>query len=246
VKEIATAVIESNDDDGVAKWLEINFKKVGTKMKISQKYVEGIKQAYYSNNGIKEWVHFEKIKHGASAEGIQKLKEVFPNIPDSLINLLEYADGTYFRKYQDDEITLYFLGSDVDEGEYPYYLLSAEQMLERYDESQNFGDLFFYSEQEEYGVTVDAKIQKDTDTNKWLCFSDCMNNGGTSVLYIDFTPSENGKVGQVLRFLHDPDEIIVIADSFDDYLKMLIDKEYAFVREEMVNKAIYYGESNET
>ena len=57
---------------------------------------------------------------------------------------------------------------------------------------------------------------------KWLHFADCMNGAGTSQLFIDFTPSATGKIGQIVRFLHDPDELIVIADSFDDYLKKVI------------------------
>ena len=58
-----------------------------------------------------------------------------------------------------------------------------------------------------------------------------MNNGGTSQLFIDFSPSSTGKVGQVVRFLHDPDEMVVIADSFDDYLRMLMKNDYCFVDE---------------
>ena len=59
-----------------------------------------------------------------------------------------------------------------------------------------------------------------------------MNNGGSSRLYIDFAPTATGKVGQVVRFLHDPDNYQVIADSFDAYLHMLIDDGYAFLSDD--------------
>lgn len=59
-----------------------------------------------------------------------------------------------------------------------------------------------------------------------------MNNGGSSQLFIDFSPSEKGVKGQIIRFLHDPDEMKVIANSFDEYLQMLIDNEYAFINED--------------
>jgi cell wall assembly regulator SMI1 len=62
-----------------------------------------------------------------------------------------------------------------------------------------------------------------------------MNNGGTSQLFIDFSPSADGKKGQVVRFLHDPDEFSVIADSFDAYLKNLMDNEYDFINEDMLD-----------
>ena len=59
-----------------------------------------------------------------------------------------------------------------------------------------------------------------------------MNNGGTSQLFIDFSPSKQGTKGQIVCTLHDPDEIYVLADSFEDYLQMLIDQQCAFVDEE--------------
>lgn len=82
-------------------------------------------------------------------------------------------------------------------------------------------------------VIVDDKITNSIKNIQWLHFSDCMNNGGTSQLFIDFTPSEKGTKGQIVRFLHDPDEFTVIADSFDDYLKKLIENEYDFIIDEM-------------
>ena len=61
-----------------------------------------------------------------------------------------------------------------------------------------------------------------------------MNNGGTSQLFIDFSPSEKGTKGQIVRFLHDPDEFRVIADSFEEYLKKLIDNKYNFINEDIL------------
>jgi len=40
--------------------------------------------------------------------------------------------------------------------------------------------------------------------------------------------------GQVVRFLHDPDEFSVIADSFEEYLTMLMDDGYDFINEEIL------------
>lgn len=85
-------------------------------------------------------------------------------------------------------------------------------------------------------VEMNEKIIDKTDVVKWLHFSDCMNNGGTSQLFINFSSSEKGKKGQVIRFLHDPDELTVIAESFENYLKMLIDNEYAFINGDTVEE----------
>jgi len=198
-------------------------------MNTVEKYLLGLKKAYLDNNAKEAWEHFDKVKHGATKDDIEKLKNVYPDIPDELVSLLEYVDGTYWREYAGEEITLYFLGSDVEE--YPYYLLQSKEIIE----NENIAKEYYsdYIERKYDEVEIDEKITNKTDDLKWLHFSDCMNNGGTSQLFIDFSPSEKGKKGQVVRFLHDPDEFCVIADSFEDYLKMLMDSEYDFIHEDV-------------
>ena len=199
-------------------------------MNIAEKYLEELKKAYYKNGGKEYWDKFEKIKAGATEENIKKIKEEFPETPDSLIELLKIVDGTYHREYQGEKITFYFLGSDVMG--YPYYLLSSNQILEnKKDGYYLFGG---YIDGEYEDVEVDEKITDDSEKIKWLHFSDCMNNGGTSKLFIDFSPSGKGKKGQIVRYLHDPDEIEVIADSFDEYLEKLMEYGLDFINEDTI------------
>ena len=56
-------------------------------MNIAEKYIEELKKAYYKNGGKEVWDNIEKIKEGASEENIKKLKEEYPEVPDSLIEL---------------------------------------------------------------------------------------------------------------------------------------------------------------
>ena len=199
-------------------------------MNIAEKYIEELKKAYYKNGGKEYWDKFEKIKVGATEENIQKIKEEFPETPDSLIELLKIVDGTYHREYQGQRIAFYLLGSDVMG--YPYYLLSSSQILEnKKDGYYLFGG---YIDGEYEDVEVDEKITDDSEKIKWLHFSDCMNNGGTSKLFIDFSPSEKGKKGQIVRYLHDPDEIEVIADSFDEYLEKLMEHDLDFISKDTI------------
>ncbi|WP_145407663.1 SMI1/KNR4 family protein [Paenibacillus xylanexedens] len=172
------------------------------------------------------------IAHGATQEDIDTLKSQYPDCPESLIRLLENIDGTYWRKYGDKEITVCILGSDVEEGRYPYYLLSTEEMLQSSKQEVDMSYLLEYEEDEEE-EPVDPKINPEgLLPGKYIHFSDCMNNGGTSRLYIDFNPSDLGVKGQIIRFLHDPDEYAVIANSFDAYLQMLIDGEFIYLSED--------------
>ncbi|WCL50635.1 SMI1/KNR4 family protein [Leptospira sp. GIMC2001] len=193
------------------------------------KYISGLKASYINNNAEEAWQRFEKIKLGAKIKDIKKINKIYPGIPSSLIDILSFVDGTYYREYAGEEITFYFLGSDVLE--YPYYLLSCEQIIK----NQNIAIEYYseYIEREYEEVEIDDRITNKLKSLKWLHFSDCMNNGGTSQLFIDFSPSPKGKYGQVVRFLHDPDELIVIADSFEDYLNYLIDTSYNFIQEDL-------------
>lgn len=201
-------------------------------MNIAQKYVDGLKKSYYKKGGEKKWNDFEKVMHGASKEDIKKLRDLYPDIPDSLLQLLEIVDGTYWRNYADKEVRLLFLGSDMEE--YPYYLLSAQQIIDTKDDFCEWGDFLINREFDD--IFVDEGICDNLDKLYWLHFSDCMNNGGTSQLFIDFSPSAKGKKGQVLRYLHDSDELVIIADSFDAYLQMLIDKDYDFITEDDIEE----------
>jgi len=197
-------------------------------MKIADNYLSGLKKAYYKNGGKETWDHFEQIKHGASTTDLEKLKEIFPAAPQGLIDLLEYVDGTYWRTYADEEIAFFFLGSDLNE--YPYYLLSSKEMID----NQHIAHAYYadYIDRKYDHVEIDNKITDQSTDLKWLHFSDCMNNGGTSQLFVDFSPSGKGKKGQIVRFVHDPDEFRVIADSFDEYLELLINTGFNFIDEE--------------
>ena len=197
---------------------------------IVKRYIQGLEKAYRDNNLDEEWEEFVNVKEGATSENIAKIKEVFPEVPESLLELLEYVDGTYYRIYGDTKVCFYFLGSNLEE--YPYYLLSSEEIVENRDLGKEWYSDFVDREYEMDGVPVDDRIIDDSSKMKWLHFSDCMNNGGTSQLFIDFTPSDSGKVGQVVMYVHDPDCLEVIADSFDEYLEKLIAWEYDFIIEE--------------
>jgi hypothetical protein len=163
---------------------------------------------------------------GASRLQIEQLKSRYPDCPESLVELLSKINGTYWQKYGEHKIAVLILGSDVTE--YPYYLKSVEQILEENGHSGSINEIY-KDYTNVFPDLVDPAIDADINIDKWLCFSDCMNNGGTSSLYVDFSPSATGRKGQIVRYLHDPDSYKVIANSFDDYLQMLIDGNYSFV-----------------
>ncbi|WP_369379839.1 SMI1/KNR4 family protein [Lysinibacillus fusiformis] len=162
--------------------------------------------------------------NGATDAQIESLLEIFPQSPQSFIELLQDVNGTYHCKHGQETISVLVLGSDL--GDYPYYLKAVEQILA---DAQHQRETIFerYQDFLEY-VDIDKRVNMHVPLNERLCFADCMNNGGTSSLYLDFSPAEGGKMGQVVRYVHDPDSFEVIASSFDEYIQQLVEGEYEF------------------
>jgi hypothetical protein len=107
--------------------------------------------------------------------------------------LLSRVDGTHFREYPGGEVCVLMLGSDVEDGGYPYYLRSVAQIFEdqqQWDDSiRSIYEEWLDDEPEILGDGIDA----DLPMSRRLCFSHCMNNGGTSMLYLDFDPAPGGR-----------------------------------------------------
>ena len=90
-------------------------------------YLEKLGVAYGKNGLGAQWDHLMEIAEGISEEDKAALLAEYPDLPPSLMEILERIDGTYWRQYGKEEVTYFFFGSDVDGGEYPYYLFSAHQ-----------------------------------------------------------------------------------------------------------------------
>lgn len=197
---------------------------------IVRRYIEGLEQAHLNNGAEEKWNQFVNVKEGASGENLTRIKELFPEVPESLLEILQYADGTYHRAYGNTTIRLYFFGSTLEE--YPYYLLSSEEIIENQSLAKKWYSDYVNREFDPDDIPIDDRIIDDANKMKWLHFSDCMNNGGSSQLFIDFSPSECGTIGQIVMFVHDSDRIEVIADSFDEYLEKMIQWEFNFIVDE--------------
>ena len=168
---------------------------------------------------------------GASEAELARLLEAYPQCPTMLVDLLRKIGGTYHRRYPEGYVAQPIFGSDVGE-DFGYYLLSCTDMLDerRYADTiaERYGEFMGQSDI----IDVAPEIDIHAPMNQWLCFAHCINNGGTSMLYIDFTPTNKGTVGQVVRYLHDPDSYIVLAPSFSAYIAQLIEGDYGYVSDE--------------
>lgn len=192
-------------------------------MTIIDTHIHNVKKAL-DEDGREAWCFIE----GATDEEIARLRQAYPLCPQELTDLLRKIGGTYHRQYSGGYIAQPIFGSDLKD--YGYYLLSCDDMLEeqrmysdsiaeQYDDFMDDPDIIY----------VAPEIDINVPSSNRLCFAHCINNGGTSRLYIDFSPTGTGTVGQVVRYLHDPDSFIVLAPSFADYITQLTQASYGYV-----------------
>lgn len=197
-------------------------------MSIVTEYLEGLNYALSPDDR-----YDLSLATGAMPDQLEQLLQAYPLCPPSLLQMLGTINGTHWQTYGDREIAVLILGSDLFQ--YPYYLRSVAQILEerQHDRENNESIRAVYGQYLDENTEILGKyIDPDINMGERLCFSHCMNNGGTSRLYIDFSPAPGGVVGQIVRFVHDPDEYRVIASSFDDYLRYQMKIEFEFVGED--------------
>lgn len=166
-------------------------------------------------------------------EEINLLKSAYPLLPIELIELLKKVNGS--NGFNDSaESSLPFFPTDSDD-DASYNFCSIEMMLAHAKRETYWIDIYWNEDS-----TVDKEELLDDDElfadeinpealcKDWLLFAD----NGYSQLFIDFNPSENGIVGQVVRYIHDPDMYDVVEDSFATYLQLIIDSDFEYFNDD--------------
>ena len=172
---------------------------------------------------------------GATDNDLARVLAVYPDTPEEFQQLLKQGDGTWGRDYGNHEVLVYMFASDLGAEEtetgdydYPYFMNSCEQILDERDDS-SIVDMYGDDAIEDSDVDVDPRIDPTIPMSQRLQFANCMNNGGTSQLYIDFNPTSRGVSGQIICYVHDPDACIVLTPCFSDFLQKHIDSSCSFL-----------------
>ena len=74
---------------------------------------------------------------------------------------------------------------------------------------------------------IDERIKKGRGELNWLHFADAIGGDTLSQLFIDFSPTDKGKVGQIIRYSHDKGVFTVIADNFYEYIDMVLNEGFS-------------------
>ena len=152
---------------------------------------------------------------GASEEEIAALEEKFEiTLPDDVKELYSYKNGS---KY------LSILPCLIDERDMAFCLLSLQAIEKTKHYFQNRGTLL--TEFPEYFTGEDIEKMKDSRikpylfNKRWIPFAEYCDS---CFLMLDFDPDKEGKEGQILCYIHDPDEVVYVAESLKDLIFSII------------------------
>lgn len=152
---------------------------------------------------------------GASEEEIAALEEKFEiTLPDDVKELYNYKNGSNY---------LSILPCLVDERDMAFCLLSLQAIEKTKHYFQNRDTLLTefpeYFTGEDIEKMRDERIKPYLFNKKWIPFAEYCDS---CFLMLDFDPDKEGKEGQILCYIHDPDEVVYVAESLKDLIFSII------------------------
>lgn len=145
----------------------------------------------------------KQLKKGADEKQIRYLDKVSDSMPDSYIEFLKCANG---QKMDFGQIF----------GDYEF--LSAYQVRVVWGKWKELIDEGEF-EREIYQSKPAKEISSVWWSSDWIPIA-----GENDCICIDNSPSKHGTKGQIICAFHDEDERILLANSFEDYIKDLTNK----------------------
>lgn len=152
---------------------------------------------------------------GASEEELVAFEEKFGiTLADEVKELYSYKNGSNY---------LSILPCLIDERDMAFCLLSLQAIESTKHYFQNRDTLL--TEFPEYFTGEDIEKMKDSRikpylfNKRWIPFAEYCDS---CFLMLDFDPDKEGKEGQILCYIHDPDEVVYVAESLKDLIFSII------------------------
>lgn len=152
---------------------------------------------------------------GASEEEIAAFEEKFGiTLPDDVKELYSYKNGSNY---------LSILPCLIDERDMAFCLLSLQAIEKTKHYFQNRDTLL--TEFPEYFTGEDIEKMKDSRikpylfNKRWIPFAEYCDS---CFLMLDFDPDKEGKEGQILCYIHGPNEVVYVAESLKDLIFSII------------------------
>ena len=154
---------------------------------------------------------------GASEEELQAFEERLGiRLPSDFKALYSYKNGSkYFS----------ILPCVIDQRELPFSLMSLKEMESCKKYFQNRDALLtefpdYFSSQDLENMR-DSRIKSYLFNKKWFPFAQYCDS---CYLMLDFDPDREGQEGQIICYIHDPDEIIYVAESLTELIEGIVDE----------------------
>ena len=154
---------------------------------------------------------------GASEEEISAFEEKFGiTLPEDVKELYRYKNGS---KY------LSILPCVIDEREMAFCLMSLQgiEKAKKYFQNRDalLTDFPEYFTSEDIEKMKDSRIKPYLFNKKWFPFAEYCDS---CFLMLDFDPNTEGKEGQIICYIHDPDEVIYVAESLTKLIEGIMEE----------------------
>ncbi len=153
-----------------------------------------------------DYIAYKELK-GVSDEQLNNLeKELGVILPEDFKIFYKHKNGS-------NGIPLFFTTYSDDKKEC-FHTLSVEEIMKFWKKTNSLMEEIYT---EEEIAMLDRRIKPFSENEKWIPFA--FSSIGSHLLYLDFNPTERGKEGQVIKFVHDPDFMYYVAENFTETLK---------------------------
>jgi len=185
--------------------------------KIEDYICENYEQWDLDDPAEEEYIDDYREISGASEEEISTFEEKFGiTLTEDVKELYRYKNGS---KY------LSILPCVIDEREMAFNLMSLDAIEKSKKYFQNRDA--FLSEFPNHFTSEDIEKMKDSRikpylfNRKWIPFAEYCDS---CFLMLDFDPNTEGKEGQIICFIHDPDKVIYAAESLMELIEGVIEE----------------------
>lgn len=153
---------------------------------------------------------------GASEETITAFeKKLDISMPEDMKELYRYKNGS--------ELFYILFPNDKLDREFKFRLLSLEDIIngkELFQDRDILISEYYDKDEDEYTNKLiermqDSRIKPYLFNKRWIPFAEA---DGDISLMLDFDPGKDGVSGQIICFIHDPDEIAYVAKSLTEII----------------------------
>lgn len=154
---------------------------------------------------------------GATDEEIKNFEEKFGiTLPEDVKELYRYKNGSKFFA---------LFPCIIGERDMAFNLMSLEQVEKSKGYFQNkdalLTDFPDYFTKEDIERMKDERIKPYLFNKKWIPFAEYCDS---CYLMLDFDPGKEGKEGQIICYIHDPDEVVYVTGSLTELVENIMEE----------------------